>query len=182
MAFLTFQPGFIDYFPHTCIWFPPSLLFFLDFFSLIRNLKHNSLGFVLKGPTAGADEMDPRISLPPWGERLGQQLEGSWLENVCACACAHACSCSLEISLFLLHVLEKHLLSSETHLGGRFWLNEVSVGASSYLEPELRMEAKGKHHFRNHQIYDVFGSGKLIPKGMCSHHSHPCFKKQTVDM
>lgn len=46
----------------------------------------------------------------------------------------------------------KILLSLEIHLGGRFWLTQVYVGDYSYLETELRLEAKGKRHFRSHQI------------------------------
>lgn len=66
-------------------------------------------------------------------------------------------------------------------LGRKIWLSEVSVGNHSYLEAELRLEAKGKHYFRSCQTYCISGSGKLIPKGVGCHHSCPSFQKQTLD-
>ena len=129
---------------------------FPDFFSLIGNLKHNNLSFTIKGLTAGAKGL--------WRERLGQLLGGSWLENPSVCARA-----VWKPSFSWRKIYSPQRPTEE------FWLSQVSVGDHSYREPELRLEAKGKHHFRNHQMYCAFDFGKLILKGLSSHHSQPSF-------
>lgn len=65
MAVSIFQPGVILIISllRTCISWPLSLLIFPDSFTLIGKLKHDNLGFTIKGPTAGAEEIEPSVSL-----------------------------------------------------------------------------------------------------------------------
>ena len=92
--------------------------------------------------------------------------------------CAHAHS--LEASFFLLHLLENFYSPQRS-----IWEEDLAksgVCGRPFLSGS-RAETGGQREalFRSHQTYCISGSGKLIPKGVGCHHSHPSFKKQTLD-
>lgn len=172
MVVLTRQPGvllgFISLFGCHSLYF-----FFPGFFSLIGNLEHNNLSFTVKSLTAGAEEVETRVSSSVTRKARAAARRKLVVKLVCACVCTvwkPPSSCSIFWRNFHSPQRSRGILAK--------W----GVDGKPLLS-EARAETGGQREapFQESQMYCVFGSGKLIPKGLCSHHPHPSFKKQTVD-
>lgn len=96
MAVLTLQPGLLLGFISLLRAFGchPLYSLFQIFFSLTGNLKHNNLSFTLKGLTAGAEKVEPRVSKEK--DQVSCKEEVGWK----TCVRGHMCLHSLETSLF----------------------------------------------------------------------------------